>query len=538
LDLAERIVVIGSSDASEETGDRLATLVAALGDAGCYDHPVDDIRVLETHISYVVLTGPFAYKIKKPVTLPFLDFGTLEDRKHYCDEELRINLRLAPELYVDVVTITGSATEPRVNGTGTPVEYAVRMRQFPDQDRLDHVAARGELRADRIRELGGIISRFHQSVETAGEDSRFGDSAHLRRQIMDNFHSLRDCPLSEDQQSTIETIRAWSAHSLVELGGEFRARRRQGFVRECHGDMHLANMALMNDQIVIFDALEFNANLRWIDVASEMAFVLMDLDYRAMTGLAWLLLCTYLDDSGDYAGLRLLRHYQVYRAMVRAKVAGIRSSQCELGTPAHDEARASLAAHVALAERYTRQPTTTPLVITHGLSGSGKSWLSERLLQLGGAIRIRSDVERKRPTRHAPGGPVNTRDTYSPQRRDRNYSRIAKHARMAIDAGFPVIVDATFLKRGQRESYRLLAGELGVPFTIVATTAPRRVLEARLGERQGEAGNVSDADYQVLRDQIETADDLDADEREHCVSVDTSTEIDMDNLVGRIFTTG
>ncbi len=362
--------------------DSLPALISALRGAGCFDHPTDGITVLQTHISYVLLTGSYAYKIKKAVSLPFLDFSTLEFRKHYCDEELRINRRLAPELYLDVVAITGTPQAPRVNGKGKAIEYAVKMIQFPDADRLDRVAERGELRDEQVATLARKIATFHDAVAVADRNTPFADSERLRGEVMGNFDSLSAQALPENAASLLADIRSWSARSLVDLGAQFRTRKKAGKVRECHGDMHLANMALLNSQITIFDALEFNENFRWIDVQSELAFLAMDLDYRGMPGLGWLLVSAYLEITGDYVGLRIFRHYKVYRAMVRAKVAGLRSRQCAAGTPDSQEAVAELVSHIQLAHAYLQPNARTPLIITHGLSGSGKSRLSERLLQV------------------------------------------------------------------------------------------------------------------------------------------------------------
>ena len=368
-------------------GESGSSIVAALRSGSGFEHPVDDVVVLETHISWVLLTGRYAYKIKKPVALPFLDFTTLDAREHFCQEELRINRRLAPELYLDVVPITGTAHTPRMGGHGEAIEYAVKMHQFPDRDRLDRVAARGELCAGHVGALAEKIARFHDEVGIADARSPFADSEHLRSETMENFQALASQTLVPRIQALVDLVHRWSAGSLVELGRRFRARKPAGWIRECHGDMHLANMALFEGDVTIFDALEFDENLRWIDVQSELAFLAMDLEYRKLAHLGWVLLSRYLELTGDYTGVRLLRHYKVYRAMVRAKVAALRADQFEPDSRAHDEAMAELASHVELAHVMLQPRERTPLVITHGVSGSGKSWLSERLLPVLGAVR-------------------------------------------------------------------------------------------------------------------------------------------------------
>ena len=514
-----------------DTDDSLPTLVSALCDAGCFDHPTEAITVLQTHISYVLLTGTYAYKIKKAVSLPFLDFSTLEFRKHYCDEELRINRRLAPELYVDVVPITGTPQAPRINGEGKAIEYAVKMIQFPDADRLDRVANRGELRDQQMITLARKIADFHDAVALADRDTAFADSEHLRGEVMGNFDSLSSQSLPENTASLLADIRSWSARSLVDHGARFRARKRAGMVRECHGDMHLANMALLDEKISIFDALEFNENFRWIDVQSELAFLAMDLDYCGLPGLDWLLVSAYLENTGDYVGLRILRHYKVYRAMVRAKVAGLRMSQCADGTPDHEQAVAELLSHIDLAHGYLQSDAPTPLIITHGLSGSGKSWLSERLLQVVCAVRVRSDVERQRLVDI---GEVPAHALYSSAAINRTYEILTARARTIIECGYPAIVDATFLKHRHRRRFLELARELHVPFVIVSLQGPAGVLESRIAERQARANDPSEATVDVLRQQQADMEELNAEERESTIAVDSEGEPDLQALAKRI----
>ena len=514
-----------------KTDDALPALIGALRDAECFDHPTDTITVLQTHISYVLLTGSYAYKIKKPLSLPFLDFSTLEFRKHYCYEELRINRRLAPELYLDVVPITGTPQAPRVNGEGKAIEYAVKMIQFPDADRLDRVADRGELRDEQVAALAGKIATFHDSVAVADYAAPFANSESLRGEVMGNFESLSAQVLAENTASLLADIRSWSAHSLVDLGPQFRARKKKGKVRECHGDMHLANMALLNEQITIFDALEFNENFRWVDVQSELAFLAMDLDYRDLPGSGWLLVSAYLERTGDYVGLRILRHYKVYRAMVRAKVAGLRASQCAAGTPEHREAVAELVSHIELAHAYLQKDGRGPLIITHGLSGSGKSWLSQRLLQVLCAVRVRSDVERQRLVQI---GELDAQSLYSSSGINRTYEALAARARMIVECGYPAIVDATFLERRHRLQFLALAREIGVPFVILSLHGRAGILEARIAERQAQASDASEAGVDVLRRQRQDMEELTREESASAIVLDSEAEPDLKALARTI----
>ena len=518
-------------DARAKADGSLPPLISALRQGACFDHPTEAIVVLQTHISYVLLTGTYAYKIKKPVSLPFLDFSTLEFRRYYCEEELRINRRLASELYLDVVAITGTPEAPRVNGDGKAFEYAVKMIQFPDADRLDRVADRGELSEGQVRTLGRKIAGFHDAVAVADRNTPFADSESLRREVMDNFESLSAQTLAENVASLLEDIRPWSARSLVDLGTQFRARKQAGKVRECHGDMHLANMALLNDQLTIFDALEFNENLRWIDVQSELAFLTMDLDYRGLPGLGWLLVSAYLETTNDYVGLRVFRHYKVYRAMVRAKVAALRARQCAAGSPDTREAIAEVVSHIRLAHSYLQPGERAPLIITHGLSGSGKSWLSQRLLMALGAICVRSDVERQRLVR---AGEIWAEKLYTSAAISRTYEALAVHARTILECGYPAIVDATFLEHDHRRRFLALAKELRVPFVILSLRAPLAVLKTRIANRQAQATDASEATVDVLRQQRENMEELNNEEREAALELDGGAEPDVEALARRI----
>jgi hypothetical protein len=514
-----------------QPGHALPPLISALRDGKCFDHPVDAITVLQTHISYVLLTGTYAYKIKKPVSLPFLDFSTLEFRKHYCEEEVRINRRLAPDLYLGVVAITGTPQAPVVNGNGNIIEYAVKMLQFPDADRLDRVADRGELRDVHIRELAQTIASFHATVAVADLSTPFADSVRLRRELMENFDVLSAQALPDDVEPLLEDIHGWSTRSLVDLGAQFRARKRAGNVRECHGDMHLANMALVNDQVTIFDALEFNENLRWVDVQSELAFLAMDLDYRGLSGLGWLLVSVYLGSSGDYVGLRVFRHYKVYRALVRAKVAALRARQCEAGTDDARDAVADSVSHIRLAHQALQESKRTPLIITHGLSGSGKSRLSAALLQVLGAVCVRSDVERQRL---AAAGTIRADELYTADGIDRTYRALARRARTIIDSGYPAIVDATFLKHRHRARFEELATELNAPLVILNLHAPQSVLEERIAKRQSDGADASEATLEVLSRQREELESLNAEERKIAMDIGNDEEPNVALLAERI----
>ena len=317
-------------------------LVAGLQDPASYPHPVQRVRLIETHISYVVLTGSYAYKIKKVVDLGFLDFTSLGKRRFFCEEELRLNRRLAPRLYLDVVSIGGTPQKPQLGVEAGVFDCAVKMREFPQEGLLDQVLARGELRAEHIDAIAAVVAEFHQRVERARPDQPWGGAHSIEEPMRQNVSQILALLDSDAERETLAAIESWSLQEHEALLAVFEQRHAQGFVRECHGDLHLGNIALVNGEIQIFDCIEFNANLRWIDVINEIAFLIMDLEERGRPDRAARFLNAYLQETGDYAGLRLLRYYQVYRAMVRAKVARMRASQAHLSA---DERRNALGAY-------------------------------------------------------------------------------------------------------------------------------------------------------------------------------------------------
>jgi uncharacterized protein len=493
--------------ASTVDGDSLKRLVAALGDPRRYPHPVERVETVETHISRVLLTGRYAYKLKKPLALGFLDFSTLEARRAACEEELRLNRRTAPALYLEVVAITGTPEDPRIGGEGPPIEFAVRMAQFPQAALLDRVAARGALDHALIDRLAEALAQFHAAVAVADPRSEFGSPEQVLAPARQNFEQLAD-RLAEPG---LTELRRWTEREHERLERRFARRKREGFVRECHGDLHLGNIVLLEGKPTLFDCIEFNAALRWIDLMNEVAFLVMDLMDHGLADLARRFLNAYLEATGDYAGLAVLPFYLVYRALVRAKIAAIRAHQP--GLDVHGRTRAATETHgyLELAQRLSA-PRRRALVITHGLSASGKSTAALELVEASGAVRIRSDVERKRmfglEANQNSGAGLGT-GIYAEDGTRRTYERLAALAREVLEAGFAVVVDAAFLRRAQRDVFAQLARELGVPFAIASCQVPVETLRSRIVARRGDA---SEATLAVLERQLSTQDPLGRDE--------------------------
>ncbi|HEX2830477.1 MAG TPA: AAA family ATPase [Burkholderiales bacterium] len=503
--------------ADHDTG---CVLARALAGPACYPHAVDRVVRLETHISWIFLTGRYAYKIKKPVDFGFLDFTTLDARRRCCEDEVRLNRRLAPALYLDVVPICGTSGSPRVGGNGPAIEYAVRMCEFPQHALASRLLDAGGLTAPLVGDLARRIAAFHASLPPPPAESRYGSPEAVLRDAQENFTAVRallETLGKAHDAPAADALREWTEREFPAVRDRLRVRAGSS-VRECHGDLHLGNIVLIDGKLVPFDCVEFNAALRWIDVMNEVAFMVMDLLDRGADALAWLFLDEYLEASGDYAGVAVVRFYLVYRAMVRAKVHLLRASQC---TDVAERRRLleEYRSYVKLAQRCTRIGRAG-IVLMHGYSGCGKTTVARDIVRAIGGIRVRSDVERKRlhglpalqPSGSAVGGGLYTR-TVS----EAVYSRLLDCAAAIAGAGYTAVVDATFLARAERARFSGVARGIGVPAIVIDVQAPRSVLDARVGSRRADA---SEATSQVLERQIATAEPIEAAEGLPVVHVD------------------
>jgi aminoglycoside phosphotransferase family enzyme/predicted kinase len=492
-------------------------LVAALARPFVLGPEAARVAHLETHISHVLLTGRFAYKIKKPVALGFLDFGTLAARKRFCEEELRLNGRLAPGLYLDVVAIGGTPDAP-VLGAAPALEYAVKMREFAQETLASRRLERGEFGAVEVDALAAAVAAFHARIAVAPADGPYGTPEDILDYARQNFVQTRPLATDPSDRAALDALADWTEREFAAREAAFRRRQQEGFVRECHGDLHLGNIAEDDGALAIFDGIEFNDHLRWIDVVSEVAFATMDLDDRGRPDLAHRFLNAYLEATGDYAGLAVLRYYLVYRAMVRAKVAALRARQLASG-PERDGRVAEFRGYLRLARRLTRPPRPA-ILVTHGLAGCGKTTATQALVELAGAIRVRTDVERKRlhglPAAARTGSEIDG-GLYTAAATRATYARVRALAEAIVDAGDIAIADGTFLARGQRELLRGLAAERAIPFVVLAFEASEATLRRRVGMRAREATDASEADFAVLDRQLASREPLGEDERSDLV---------------------
>lgn len=500
-------------------------LVRALRNPACYPHTAKTVHVLETHISWVLLAGRYAYKIKKALDLGFLDCTMLSARRCYCDEEIRLNRRLAPHLYLDVVSIGGNPQQPIIGGLPA-IEYAVRMQRFATAKQMDNLLARGLVTPLLIDQLADTVAQFHAGLPPAAADSAFGTPDAIRVPMLQNFEQLLPLLDTADAQ-VLGLLRTASEREYAACQALFEQRRQQGWVRECHGDLHLGNIVLLENGPTPFDGIDFNPALRWIDVMNEVAFLVMDLQQRCRGDLAFRFLNRYLELSGDYAGLNVLRFYLAYRAVVRAKVSAIRAHQQD--TPVRQAQAAMNSCRAYLAQAMDNlEPRRPGLVIMHGLPGCGKTSVAEVALERLQAIRIRSDVERKRLFGLLPqqashsgiGGGI-----YSAEATQLTYDKLHELARGLLGAGFTVIVDAAFTQRAERSRFRQLAQEMGLPFVILEVHANPVKIQRRIQQRSQQGSDASEADLAVYGAMSATHQPLQAEESAAAVDFANNGEV-------------
>lgn len=456
------------------------------------EHDCGHPRLLETHISWVVLLGPFAYKIKKPLNLGFLDYSNLALRKACCEEELRLNRRTAANLYLQVIAFSGSPTEPQLTVAGATdpadvFEYAVQMARFPQEQILSNLASQQQLDDRVIDALALAIANFHNHL-AATVPPGFDCQARILAPARDNFQHLTQL-LQDHQQPQLERLRAWTEASYQQASANLAQRYADGYIRECHGDLHLSNILFDGDQCLLFDAIEFNPQLYWIDTASDLAFTVMDMNVQLGAAAANRLLNEYLARSGDYGLLAVFNFYLAYRSMVRAKVHAIQSGQAGNDAAAHQQ---HCQAYLAQTHRYSK-PRPVGLILMCGFSGSGKTTVARRLAAATGFIHLRSDIERKRLHGLAPEASSRQQglDIYTAQASSLTKARLLQLTRQIIGHGYGVIVDATFITADWRQSFLEIANQHSVTARIIHCQVSAPAAKARLAERQGDASEAS-----------------------------------------------
>jgi hypothetical protein len=494
---------------SQRVSAGLPQHLAGLLDPAAYSHPARDIRVVETHISWVILTGDYAYKLKRPVRFPFLDFTTLARRELYCREELRLNRRFAAPLYLQVCAVVRHGAQLQMNGVGEAIEFAVQMRQFDGDCELGALLDHGQVTIAEIEDFGVALANIHRTLPQLPSNREPQRTTQL---LLENAAQCLAATVGATDSRQVRQC-AWQMRDeLTRLAAVLARRDQQGFVRECHGDLHTGNVARIDGRLQAFDCLEYEPEFRRIDVAQEIAFLAMDLAAHSRTTLASTFLNAWLGATGDYHACECLNLYEAHFALVRAKVAALDAAQ----VVGHDRLELLKRRRVFVDIASARLQRSPPLLILmQGLSGSGKSWLAQRLARELPAISIRSDLERKRLAGLAPrasSGAGVASGLYAPAMSDSVYQHMAGLARAVLCGGRHLIVDAAFLRRSSRQVFVRLAAEYGIVAVIVACEAPLATLRARIEQRGARGGDPSEATLEILEWQRQHAEAVAADE--------------------------
>lgn len=487
----------------EESSASLPEHLAGLMRPEAFPAPVDDVRCVQTHLSWVFLAGDFAYKIKRPVRFPFVDFTDPAIRRQMCHEELRLNARFAPQLYLSVEPVCKGSGGARIGGPGEPIEWAVRMRRFDRAAELDRLVAAGQVGVGELSAFGSALARCHETLPVDDQTAACEVVERAGRALQSNLREARACLSAVGLRLPDDEVAGALDRRFIASIGVLSQRALAGRVRECHGDLHLSNIVRLGGDLVAFDCLEFDPALRWLDVADDVAFLLADLAGYGRRDLARAFLQGYLDASGDFDLLEVVDLFAAHRALVRAKVLAIRAAALESA-----EAREAL---VARCRAYLRvasaalAPRDGMLVLVSGVSGSGKTWLSAQLAENLGGVHLRSDRERKRLAGLAPTAASRSAlegGLYGREWTDRTYDRLLRAAGSALSGGWVAVVDATFLDTARQEPFLKIAAERGVECRRVECTAPEEVLRERIRRRSAAGSDASEADLAVLERQL------------------------------------
>ena len=506
------------------TETALPVLIQQMLQPGFYPHEVTEpIQLIQTHISYVLLTGEYAYKLKKPVNFVFLDCSTLEKRQHFCQEELRLNRRGAAELYLEVLPISQTGDNDfELAGTGQTVEYVLKMRQFPQETLLSSMFDAGALEESHLAELGRVVALYHEKAEINDYIRSFGELAQVRAAIDENYQQTEKYIGGPQTQVQFDETKAYSYRFCVEREELFSQRIRDDFIRECHGDLHLRNIALWQDKMLAFDCIEFNEPFRFVDVMYDVAFTVMDLEARLRQDLGNAFLNSYVEQTGDWEGLQVLPLYLNRQAYVRAKVTSFLLDDPEIPAEMKQEASKTAADYYTQAWEYTK-PRQGKLMIMSGLSGSGKSSTARYLSRQLGAIQIRSDAVRK----HLAGIPLQERGTdeiYTPEMTQKTYGRLLNLGIILAKQGFCVILDAKYDQHSLRQEVIRQAKLNNIPLKIIQCEAPIEILKQRLKDRIGD--DIADATADLLTSQLEKAESITTEEKKYLTTVDTTQPLE------------
>jgi uncharacterized protein len=465
-----------------------AELVSAMLEPGFYPKRPSKVTHKETHISHVFLTDDLVYKVKKAVRFSFLDYSTLGKRRHFLNEELRLNRRLAPSVYLAVMPISFDSTGWRLGGLSEPVEYTLIMRRLPERRMLPFLLDSGQLTPEMMRAVAEVLAPFHAGAEQIKRGTALHYPSSIQKEWDENLAELQPFFGTSIDEDTFEALRQFGAQFIDRHHDLFMRRFNEGWIREVHGDLHCEHICFAPEGIQIFDCIEFSQQLHCCDLASEIAFLLMDLEVRGGGAMARPFLTRYLELLHDPDLPLLLPYYQCYRALVRGKVEALRSTG-----PNSNASR-----YFGYASRFTWRSLKPFLLIVCGLTGSGKSTLARELGKRLGMPVINSDTLRKAIAgKHGPQAVPFNEEIYSPDMTEKTYRKIAREAEKRILEGEGAILDATFSQKAHREKIVRLAEKHAIPVVFIHCVASDETTKKRLAQREAEGKDVSDGRWEI-----------------------------------------
>ncbi|MCC0178126.1 AAA family ATPase [Waterburya agarophytonicola K14] len=493
-------------------------LITRMQQSGFYPHAVaENIELIQTHASYIFLTGDYAYKIKKNINYGFLDYSTLAKRKHFIKIELQLNSKVAPELYLEVIPISDRDKKFILGGSDNIVEYTLKMRQFPQENLFSNLLKESKLSNNDLIKLGKIVAQFHLSAETNSYINSFGTINKISAAFTENYQQSEKYIGIVQTQEQFEATKLYTDSFFIEQQDLFKTRVKQNKIKECHGDLHLKNICLWHHKIQLFDRIEFNESFRFVDTMYDVAFTVMDLEARGEIEFTNAFLNSYLEYSGDWEGLLILPLYLSRQAYVRAKVNSFLLDDPQIVETDRQEASKAANDYYRQAYRYT-QSKSGSLILMSGLSGSGKSTVAREIAKNKGAIQIRSDALRK----HLAGTSLDESGTdsiYTPEMTQKTYDRLLELGIKLAKAGSTIILDAKYDRFALRQAVIAQAQPANIPLKIIHCIAPINILRDRLNQRQGD---ISDATADLIVSQQAKEEALTTAEKAYVTTVDTS----------------
>jgi uncharacterized protein len=483
-----------------------------------YPHPVNEpIELMQTHASYILLTGDFAYKLKKPVNFGFLDYSTVERRQQFCEAEIILNQRGAKELYLEVLPISEASGQYALGDDGEIVDYTVKMVQFPQENLLSNMFEMGTISVADIETIGRVVAQFHQAATTSDYISNFGQVSKIKQSIDENYEQTKRYIDRAQTQSQYDETKAYTDRFFSQRPELFTARREGGFIRECHGDLHLRNICRWEDRILLFDCIEFNETYRFVDTMYDIGFAVMDLEARGRRDLANRFLNVYTEQTGDWEGLQVLPLYLSRQAYVRAKVTSLLLDDPNIPPADRDAAVKTASDYYHQAWAYTK-PRQGKIIMLAGVSGSGKSTLGKQLAAELNAVHLRSDAVRK----HLAGVPLMAKgdeSIYTDKMTKLTYMRLLEIGTKLAAQGYVVILDAKYDRVALRQLPIDMAAAQHIPVEMIHCTAPVSVLRDRLNQR---TGDIADATAALLESQLAQWEDFTPAQQALVTTVDTT----------------